>query len=326
MKNLLSVLFFVFSINAFSQIEPAVTYDGGDLYFVPSKLTSDGTAFMYSYKYDYESGRTWFTIFDDNVNVVTQSEIEAQVLNYTKRTVISQRRYFMPYNNGGTRASSGEEGYFLDEWTQVSDVTEAVSTYNEDILSPEVYEDNNNYHSRSMYLSQTLFDDDEDFEFMRRHYEIMPLSYCATDDKGDGVVSDMPNIIIGGEQCDYYTRDYDSASGGIVFTLFRQKVYGGVKHTGIDIVSLNGDVKKTLVGIKDLGTVVAINGNFYVSCYDVASNSYALYKIATATTSVVKVADLTSNTSCNITYNLDGLRVALNTKGIVIKNGQKIFQ
>lgn len=325
MKNFILALCLALSANSFAQIEPAVTYDGGDLYFVPAKLTSKGVAFMYSYKDDYESGKTWFTIFDDEVRVVEQVEIEVEVLNYSTRTVTSQRRFFIKtVNDSGTRAAEDTE-YFLDNWTIVSDVTKENTERNHWIESPEVYEDNNNYHSRYMYLSQTLFDEDEDFEFLRPHYEVMPLSYCAADDTtGNDFIDEMrPNF--GGETCDEYTREYDPELGGYVFTLIKRKVYGGIKETGTDIVALDGTVKKTLNGITSLGTVVAINGKFYVSAYDNSTSKYALYKIATATTSISKVAEITSETRNQATYNVAGLRVKPNTTGIVIRNGQKII-
>lgn len=324
MKNAIPILFLVLSIEAFAQIEPAVTYDGGDLYFVPARLTSEGTAFMYSYRNDYESGKTWFTIFDDEVNVVEQVEIEAEVLNYSTRTVTSQRRFFAESKNGGTRATSETE-YFLDDWTVVSDVFEEKTEYNNWIEGPEVLEDNNNYHSRQMYLSQTLFNEDDDFEFLRAHYEVMPLSYCAADDNsGPGNDISMERPSFGGETCDEYTMEYNHDLGGYVFTLIKHKVYGGIKNTGTDVVSLNGTIKKTLNGVTSFGTVVSINGKFYVSAYDRTLSKYALYKIATATTSISKVAEITSETRSQATYNTSGLRVKSNTKGVVIRNGQKI--
>lgn len=324
MKNAIPILFLALSIEAFAQIEPAVTYDGGDLYFIPAKLTSSNTAFMYSYRNDYESGKAWFTIFNDEVKIVEQAEIEAEVLNYSTRTVTSQRRFFAESKNGGTRATSETE-YFLDDWTVISDVTEDKTEYNNWIEGPEVYEDNNNYHSRYMYLSQTLFNEDDDFEFLRAHYEVMPLSYCAADDNsgpGNDISMERPNF--GGETCDEYTMEYNHELGGYVFTLIKRKVYGGIKNTGTDVVSLNGTIKKTLNGVTSFGTVVSINGKFYVSAYDRTLSKYALYKIATATTSISKVAEITSETRSLATYNTSGLRVKSNTKGVVIRNGQKI--
>ena len=87
--------FFLFTLiglatSAFAQEHPTVTYDGGDLYFVPAKLTSKGIAFMYSLRSDWETGKTWVTIFDDQVQVVKQVEIEPEVLNYQVRTITSQ--------------------------------------------------------------------------------------------------------------------------------------------------------------------------------------------------------------------------------------------
>lgn len=322
MKNFTLALLVFCATNAFAQMQPVTTYDGGDLYFVPAQLTSEGKAFLYSYKWDYNSSKSWFTIFDDNVNVVKYAEIEPQILEYKKRTVVTERKYFQ-----GKQVVDGvseEVGYFLDDWTQTSDVTEDCMLKNCDILAPEVYEDNNNYHSRELYISQTLFNDDEDFEFLRCHYEIMPLSYCASDDKSDGSIS-LEKPSFGGEECDEYTYEYDSEKNGLVFTLIRRKIYGGLKGTGLDIVSLDGSIKKTIEGITYIGTCVAINGNYYVSAYDGNSSKYALYKIATATTSLAKVADISGKTWNNITYNFAGIKVNPETKGVVIRNGRKII-
>lgn len=323
MKKLILALMVAYSAKVLAQTESVATYDGGELYFVPAKLTSQGVAFMYSYKDDYESRKAWFTVFDSELNVVKQAEIEPQILNYTTRTVTSQRRFFIKQGGSRTRVPSSEEGYFLDEWTVTGDVTEEKTEKNNWILNPEVYEDNNNYHSRSMYLSQSLFNDDEEFEFLRDHYEVMPLTYCAADDKtGNDISTPIPNF--GGEECDNYTSDYDYELGGYVITMYRYKVYGGLKRTGIDVISLDGTIKNTLQGITYLGTVVAINGNYYVSAYDSNSSKYGLYKIATASTTLSKVAEISAETNDNVTYNLAGIRVKADTKGIVIRNGRKI--
>ena len=323
MKKTVLALFCACSVSAFSQIKPSVIYDGGELLFVPAKLTSKGVPFMYSRNKSNQS--TYITIFDEDVNIVEQSEIKAQTLNYTTRTITTQRKFFMPYKDGGTRSSSGEEGYFLDEWTLIDDVTEDKVYYNEWIVGPEVYEDNNNYRSRSMYLSQTLFNQDEDFEFLRDHYEVMPLSYCADDDKSGGIIVGSEKPSIGGEECDYCTRDYDYELGGFVYTLVKTKVFGGVKHTGIDIVSLDGTIKQTLEGITDLWTVVSINGNFYVSAYDWTTQTYGLYKIASTATAIERIADTSPQTTNNTAYTLDGFKATPNTKGVIIKNGQKFL-
>ena len=324
MKKILFALVLTISTSTFSQIEPSVTYDGGDLYFIPAKLTYNGIPFMYSYRSDYESGKTWFTIFDDNVNIVATAEIEGSTFNYNTRTITSQRKYFYPDPSGGTRGTSANEGYFLDEWTEISDITEEKTYYNRWIESPEVYDDNNSYHSRYMYISQTLFNEDEDFEFLRAHYEVMPLSYCATDDKPGNIV-DVAHPSFGGEVCDEYTREYNHNLGGYIITMTKYKVYGGLKHTGTDIVSLDGTVKQSLKGITSFGTVVAINGNYYVSAYDNNSSKYGLYKIASATTSIDKVKDLTSETANQSTYSIYGFKVSPYTKGVIIRNGMKVI-
>lgn len=323
MKKFILAFLTVCSMNATAQIEPVATYEGGDLYFVPSKLTSNGIAFMYSYRSDYQSGKSWFCIFDDEVNVVKQAEIEPDILNYTIRTITYQRRFFIPGSPTRATRSDSAGGYFLDNWTITSDITEEKTEKNQWMISPEVYEDNNNYHSRYMYLSQTLFNDDEDFELLRAHYEVMPLTYCAAEDESEHYSIIRFSDTFGGEECEEYRIDYNQDLGGYVYTLIRHKIYGGLKNTGTDVVSLDGTIKKTLDGITDLGTVVAINGKYYVSAYDGKSSKYGLYKIATATTNLSKVADISAETYDNATYNLAGIRVKADTKGVIVRNGRK---
>ena len=48
MKKFILFTLIAFATSAFAQEHPTVTYDGGDLYFVPAKLTSKGIAFMYN--------------------------------------------------------------------------------------------------------------------------------------------------------------------------------------------------------------------------------------------------------------------------------------
>ena len=135
----------------------------------------------------------------------------------------------------------------------------------------------------------------------------------------------MARPVIGGEECDGYERYYDHDLRGWMYVLFKKKVYGGVKNTGMDVVSLDGVIKKTLAGITSLGTVVAINGNYYVSAYDYKSSKYGLYKIAAATTSLSKVADISAETDSESAYNLSGLKVDAKAKGVVVRNGRKFF-
>ena len=121
MKKILSTLLFFLSINVYAQdeIQPVATYDGGDLYFIPAKLTSQCISYLYSYKQNYDTGKTWFTIFDDQLNIIKQSEIESPIITYTTRTVTYQRKYVS--NESVTRSTSSDNGYFLDDWTVVSD-------------------------------------------------------------------------------------------------------------------------------------------------------------------------------------------------------------
>lgn len=322
MKNLFISLLCVFSLNTLAQTNPVVTYDGGDIYFIPAKLTTKGVPFMYSCKSNYDTHKTWFTVFDENLNVVKKSEFTTEAIKYKMRTVKLERTYLTKELPNG---DSIKNGNFVNDWTITSDVTEEQSQWNDDIACPEVFEDNNNYHSRYLYLSQTLFDNDEDFELLRNHYEAMPTTYCAADDPSNNYLSYHPYVIDGEYGDELINEGYDENLGMYRIKLIRYKYYGGVKNTGIDVVSLDGKVKKRIDGITDLSTVVAIRGNYYVSAYDKQTSEYGLYKLATATTSLTKVTEISGKTSDNATYNIAGFKVKANTKGIVIRNGKKII-
>lgn len=319
-KSLIFMFAMCFSISVFAQLQPVTSYEG-DLYFVPAKLTKKGKAFLYSFYDSYQESKTWFTVFDPDLNVVAQSEIKDDTITYQSRTITEQRTFFYPQVQ--TRASSENEGYFLDDWHVTSDVTTMEKFSNHSIMSPEIYDDENQYHSRSLYLSQTLFDDDDEFEYICEHYEVMPLSYNQADD-GTGYTVITEDRCINGEYFDeMISQYYDTERAGYIFVIARYKIYGGLKCTGTDVCRIDGTVKKHIEGLTYFSSAIAINGNYYVSAYDNDSQKRCLYKIATATSDILKVAELTKETGDNATYNFSGIRVNPNTKGIVIKNGVK---
>ncbi|MDO4820038.1 MAG: hypothetical protein Q3994_06675, partial [Prevotella sp.] len=205
-KSLILVAVLCFSLSGFAQLQPIASYEG-DLYFVPAKLTKNGTAFLYSFHGHYEADnlKTWFTVFDSDLDVVARAEINTNLLEYKIRRVKSQRSFFSTqgYLGGGeTRAkvktsSYDADGYFLDEWTVVEDDTTTEKCYPGYIVHPMIYEDNNNQATNYLYLSQTLFNDDEDFEFLNEHYEVMHLSYNQGDNYSGGQIMPERNILNG---------------------------------------------------------------------------------------------------------------------------------
>lgn len=332
-KSLILVAVLCFSLSGFAQLQPVVNYEG-DLYFVPAKLTKNGTAFLYSFHDHYEADnlKTWFTVFDSDLDVVARAEINTNLLEYKIRKVKSQRSFFSTqgYLGGGeTRAkvktsSYDADGYFLDEWTVVEDDTTTEKCYIGYIEHPTIYEDNNNHATNNLYLSQTLFDDDEDFEFLRGHYDVMPLSYNQADNNSGGQIMPERNILNGEYFDEVVTHYTDYERKGYVTVIARYEYYGGVKCTGTDICKLDGTVERTIEGLTNFSSAIEFNGNYYVSAYDWNTQKYGLYKIATAAPSgIQKIAELTDKTGNNITYNLSGIRVNPNTKGIVIQNGVK---
>ena len=50
-----------------------------------------------------------------------------------------------------------------------------------DFRGCEIYSDDNSYHSMRMYLTQTFFDDDEDFEFIQSDRTVIPITVKTQD-------------------------------------------------------------------------------------------------------------------------------------------------
>ena len=121
-------------------------------------MTKDGEAFLVSVNSYNHKG---FTIYDGEFNTVREFTDPAMGQPYQQRVVTLTRVCDPGYNGGSiTRASAS------NEWTVVDDQTQDYTT-SSTIKSFELYSDNNSYHSRYLYVSQTLFDNDD---FPSRHF------------------------------------------------------------------------------------------------------------------------------------------------------------
>ena len=157
-KHFVLLLFALTSLTTFGQ-EPVLTYSG-DLFFIPGSMTKDGEAFLVTVN-SYSNGS--YTIYDGDLKTVKDFKDSAAGQPYQQR-IVTMTRIYDPGSESGsgsgtiTRSDNGDDG-----WTVTDDQTTDYVT-SSSIAGFEMYSDDNSYHSRYIYVSQTLFDDDEEFE------------------------------------------------------------------------------------------------------------------------------------------------------------------
>ena len=264
--------------------EPVLTFNG-ELYFIPGSMTKKGEAFLVSAGSGYDN----FTIYDGNFNVVKTFTDPAAGQPYQERIVTMTRIYDPSTDGWGNITRSA-----TDEWTVIDDQTYDHTT-SSTISGFEVYSDNNSYHSRYLYVSQTLFDDDEEFEFVRRKQSIIPITtkysdYAKEHSTGSGT---NYSIYYGDEKIDSlmnatgaydYQWFWDEESGKRLIRLYRHETYGGLYNEGIEIVSLDGTVKANLPGIDYISSAYYFRAKCYVVGY--SNNNRVLYLLGNGATGI----------------------------------------
>ena len=282
MKRLVSLLIVaVCCFNGFAQ-DPVLSFNG-ELYFVPGSMTKSGEAFLVSYR---NNGNIEFTIYDGDFNIVREFTDPTAGQPYQQR-VVTMTRVYDPstdgWGNGNVTRSAS------DEWTVADDQTYDYTT-SSTISGFEVYSDNNSYHSRYLYVSQTLFDDDEEFEYIRSKKTIVPISIKLSDyakehstgnenyqfiSYGDEKIDSLMNATGASE----YQWFWDDETGKRLIRLYKKEYYGGLFDEGLEIVSLDGNVKASLPGITYISSGYFFRGKCYVKGYSSSDNSNVLYQL-----------------------------------------------
>ena len=283
-KIITALLLATFCQGSYSQ-DPVLTFNG-DIYFIPGSMTKGGEAFMVSVK---SSNNRGFTIFDGDFNVVREFADPAAGQPYQQR-VITMTRVVDPGTGSGnvTRSSS-------EDWTVVDDQTYDYTT-SSTLSGFELYSDNNSYHSRYIYVTQTLFDDDEDFEYVRTKQTIVPVSMKYSDYVKEHSTSSIegPNQSWGDEKIDSIMRAngadnlewfWDNETGKRLLRLYKHESYGGIFSEGLEIATLDGNVKAFLPGITYLSSAYYFRGKCYVKGYDNDNNS-VLYLLGNGSTGI----------------------------------------
>jgi len=297
MKKMLSLLAFAASC-ACSFAQESVLSFNGDLYFIPGSMTKGGEAFLVS----AGSGYNNFTIYDGDFNVVKTFTDPAAGQPYQER-IVTMTRIYDPSTDGWGNGNITRSA--TDDWTVVDD-----QTYDRTTSSPlsgfEVYSDNNSYHSRYLYVSQTLFDDDEEFEFVRRKQSIIPITTKYSDYAKEHSTGNETHYSVsyGDEKIDSlmnatgaydYQWFWDEESGKRLIRLYKHETYGGLYNEGIEIVSLDGTVKANLPSIDYISSAYYFRGKCYVEGY--GNNNRVLYLLGNGTTGIKEMSRTKSGLS-----------------------------
>ncbi len=331
MKKTLILLFALCCLSTYGQ-EPVLTYSGS-LSFIPGRMTKAGEAFLVSSS--SEQDIRVFTIYDGDFKVVKTLKDPTAGVSYQERTVTLTCFYDL---ETGSVDGGGSMRGALSDWTIEDDQTNEYTTYSS-IQGIEIYDDNNNYHTRNLYVSQTLFDDDEDFEYVRTRYAIIPITTKYEDyakEHSTNVNIEPVNQSWGDEAIDAMMREtgadaldrvWNEEMGKYVFKLYKHEYYGGLFSEGTEIVSLDGTVKGFLPGI----TYVSSAYNFRGKCYvrGSSNNQDVLYLLGNKVSEVkelsrenaiLSVQKIGSNIVVNNTSDEDQSLVISNMGGQILRN------
>lgn len=267
MKRFIKLLLFSACCLSGNAQEHVLDYEG-DLYFIPASMTKYGQPFLYS------RNQKGFTVYDGDLNVIKIYSDPLAGTTYQKRIVHS------------TCLVDPETKEILTEWTVVEDQTFEEAIYAE-FKGCEIYSDDNSYHSRMIYLSQTLFDDDEDFEFIQSDRTVIPITVKTQDyinehsenstEEGDKMTIDPLHTEndwwrdMGANDC---SMEWDNERNKMVYKLYKIEEYGGLFYSSLKIKSMDGTVKQTLNGIN-----ISYAYNYRGNCYVRGNVSGKLYRI-----------------------------------------------
>ena len=264
-KSILFILLSLLPLMGIAQT-PALDYSG-DIYFIPSALTKSGESFLYTRDNDK------FTVYDGDLNMIKSYDLQSGSITYKERVVRQ------------TRKMDFETRELLTDWVVAEDHTEEITTV-ASTSGIELYTDDNAYHSRNVYLSQTLFDDDEDFEFIRTKYEIIPIETKTADYEKEHSANsgstpiyneDSPDAPWREYGADGYSWEWDEKRGKNIMVLEKTEHYGGLFSNGMEIVSMDGTVKGSISGFNYLSSAYLYRGNLYVRGHN--ANGSVLYRL-----------------------------------------------
>lgn len=264
MKKLLAIatlLFATSTVYAQEKVTELPDVNNTNLKFIPGFLTKDGQAIIYSESEDYTNQCNKITVFDENFNVLKSASVPRLNISYQKKDVTFVRHM------------NDEHTEFTDEdWQEqgsgdVQEITHSGSALaGFDLLTENELYANGGYPN--VTLTQTLYDEDEEYEYLRPVYEVIPIdtkekdyiaAHSTVDESTSGNADEWWRQYGADYAYHYYESYYDTYMG---WYLYKYENYGGIFLAGYEVVSLDGVVKKTIncsVGNK----LYYLRGNLY---------------------------------------------------------------
>jgi hypothetical protein len=272
MKKIFTLMMFAVSASAMmAQSNPKVFEAENSIDATMSEFSANGKAQMYIKNYDDSNGKEIFTFYADDFT--QQGELIVQRESFTASEKMEQREW---QDDG-----MGHAGYTGD-WKTIYD--ESNTIYGEGTSRITLKDFNQSCDDfRSIYLSQTIFNNDDKYEYIMPVYKPYSM-YEERDEDGDGTID---------------TKDTRS----------------GMNIVGFKIVSETGNVLSTVnfeegFGVYDLKfDLILINGKRYLS---ISGNSsypkrvYYIYSIESEATSVSMKS--VQRVAVSARYTLDGRR------------------
>ena len=272
MKKFFTLMMFAVSASAMmAQSNPKVFEAENSIDATMSEFSANGKAQMYIKNYDDSNGKVIFTFYADDFT--QQGELIVQRESFTASEKMEQREW---QDDG-----MGHAGYTGD-WKTIYD--ESNTIYGEGTSRITLKDFNQSCDDfRSIYLSQTIFNNDDKYEYIMPVYKPYSM-YEERDEDGDGTID---------------TKDTRS----------------GMNIVGFKIVSETGNVLSTVnfeegFGVYDLKfDLILINGKRYLS---ISGNSsypkrvYYIYSIESEATSVSMKS--VQRVAVSARYTLDGRR------------------
>ena len=265
------MMFAVSASAMMAQSNPKVFEAENSIDATMSEFSANGKAQMYIKNYDDSNGKEIFTFYADDFT--QQGELIVQRESFTASEKMEQREW---QDDG-----MGHAGYTGD-WKTIYD--ESNTIYGEGTSRITLKDFNQSCDDfRSIYLSQTIFNNDDKYEYIMPVYKPYSM-YEERDEDGDGTID---------------TKDTRS----------------GMNIVGFKIVSETGNVLSTVnfeegFGVYDLKfDLILINGKRYLS---ITGNSsypkrvYYIYSIESEAASVSMKS--VQRVAVSARYTLDGRR------------------
>ena len=254
---------------------------------------------------------------DDNGNFAFRLSKDKQYIQGMRKEGVEVRESFSYYNSSDNKLYKVEDFLKLVEvdtsnlaWTEDDSRESYGITLTESIYPTEVYDyDVNCNESSDVYLSQNVFNNDDKYEYVVESYREVSTPTDPTGSYQPGSISingiENGKAVLTTEVQDKYYESYLVVKD----------------EDGKDLFTVpNG-------GYKDDFTIYRANGKTFISNYESQGNGlgqYVIYLLDKTDTGITELARTQAVKSAK-TFNMAGMLVGKNAKGLVIQQGGKKY-